>query len=106
MNYSIRVKESAKSDCRFGFLVENWYRRHTPDVSDVTDVSDVSDVPLSWHAMNMNVPAIAGPTDAVRTLFVCDCFVLVYVRTAAGRQLSGRPRAKPLDDQSMHCPLQ
>ena len=42
--YGIRVKESAKSDCRFGFLVENRYRRHTPDVSDVSDVSDVTDV--------------------------------------------------------------
>ena len=42
--YGIRVKESAKSDCRFGFLVENRYRRHTPDVSDVSDVSYVSDV--------------------------------------------------------------
>ena len=42
--YGIRVKESAKSDCRFGFLVENRYRKHTPDVSYVSDVSDVSDV--------------------------------------------------------------
>ena len=40
--YGIRVKESAKSDCRFGFLVENRYRRHTPDVSDVSDVTDVT----------------------------------------------------------------
>ena len=40
--YGIRMKESAKSDCRFGFLVENRYRRHTPDVSDVSDVSDVT----------------------------------------------------------------
>ena len=38
------MKESAKSDCRFGFLVENRYSRHTPDVSDVSDVSDVTDV--------------------------------------------------------------
>ena len=40
--YGIRVKESAKSDCRFGFLVENRYRRHTSDVSDVSDVTDVT----------------------------------------------------------------
>ena len=38
------MKESAKSDCRFGFLVENRYIRHTPDVSDVSDVTDVTDV--------------------------------------------------------------
>ena len=35
---------TAKSDCRFGFLVKNWYKNHIPDVSDVSDVSDVTDV--------------------------------------------------------------
>ena len=38
------MKEWAKSDCRFGFLVKNWCKNHIPDVSDVSDVSDVTDV--------------------------------------------------------------
>ena len=42
--YGIRVKESAKSDCRFGLVVENRSKKHIPDVSDVSDVSDVTDV--------------------------------------------------------------
>ena len=42
MNYSIRVKESAKSDCRFGILVKNYTKKVTSDVSDVSDVTDVT----------------------------------------------------------------
>ena len=38
------MKEWAKSDCRFGFLVKNWHKKHIPDVSDVSDVTDVTDV--------------------------------------------------------------
>ena len=38
------MREWAKSDSRFGFLVKNWYKKHIPDVSDVSDVSDVTDV--------------------------------------------------------------
>ena len=38
------MKQWAKSDCRFGFLVKNWSKKHVPDVSDVSDVSDVTDV--------------------------------------------------------------
>ena len=35
------MKESAKSDCRFGILVKNCIGKVTSDVSDVTDVTDV-----------------------------------------------------------------
>ena len=38
------MREWAKSDCRFGFLVKNWYKKHIPDVSYISDVSDVLDV--------------------------------------------------------------
>ena len=38
------MKESAKSDCRFGILVKNYTRKVTSDISDVSDVSDVTDV--------------------------------------------------------------
>ena len=38
------MKESAKSGCRFGILVEKLYRKVTLDVSDVSDVSYVTDV--------------------------------------------------------------
>ena len=33
-----------RSDCRFGFLVKNWSKKHIPDVSDVSDVSGVTNV--------------------------------------------------------------
>ena len=33
------MKEWAKSDCRFGFLVKNWYKKHIPDVSYVSYVT-------------------------------------------------------------------
>ena len=39
--YAIRMKEWAKSDCRFGILVKNYTRKVTSDVSDVSDVTDV-----------------------------------------------------------------
>ena len=40
--YGIRVKESAKSDCRFGILVKNYTRKVTSDVSYVTSVTSAT----------------------------------------------------------------
>ena len=42
--YGIRVKESAKYDCRLGILVKNCIGKVTSDVSEVTDVTGVTGV--------------------------------------------------------------
>ena len=44
IKYGIRMKEWAKSDCRFGILVKNYIEKVTTDVSDVSDGTDVTDV--------------------------------------------------------------
>ena len=44
VKYDIRMKESCKTDCRFGILVKNYTRKVTSDISDVSDVTDVTDV--------------------------------------------------------------
>ena len=56
------MKESAKSDCRFGILVKNYTRKVTSDVSDVLDVSDVTYVTDVTNRMLQDVTDVTDVT--------------------------------------------
>ena len=49
------MKESAKSDCRFGILVKNYTEKVTSDVSDVSDVTYVTYVTDVTNRMSLTL---------------------------------------------------